>query len=53
MAQVGTLCRIADSDFLLGLPIAHVEGVGDDPRAWLQILQQFGTKLEVDARQQE
>ena len=40
-----------DLDDLLGLRPPHVEGVGDDPRAGLELLQ-LGHELDVQARQQ-
>ena len=46
-AQEGVVILAADSDFLFGLPIAHVKRVGNNPRAGLQVLKQLGTKLQV------
>src|SRR3546814_291996 len=41
-----------DHPLLLGLPVAHVEGVAYDPRARLQLRQQLRAQLFVEARQQ-
>ena len=40
-------------DFLLRLPIAHIEGVGNDPRTRLQLLEQLGAQLQIDIGQQK
>src|SRR3954447_21878368 len=53
MTQVTIHLGVGDDEFLLRFPIAHIERIRNHPRAWLEVLQQFGTKLEIDMRQQE
>ncbi|MDT4859688.1 hypothetical protein FQZ97_942100 [compost metagenome] len=43
---------VADLDPLVGFPVAHVEGVGDDAGAGSQLAEQAGAQLFVDRLQQ-
>jgi hypothetical protein len=48
----GALAAVVRVAGLVGLPVAHGEGVGDDARAGLHV-EDLGTQLEIDVRQQE
>src|SRR4029450_3863586 len=37
---------------LVRFPIAHIEGMRDNPRAWFQLAKEIRLQLQVDVRQQ-
>jgi hypothetical protein len=47
------LTRVTNRQFPVWLPVTHAKRIRDYPRSGLQVLQQFGAKLQIHLFEQE